>query len=113
MKTSPRRISLGVSIGVFVAFTPSIGFPMGMALVIASILNASRLAAVACVWLTNLLTMGPVFAFTCLVDRPFWFSSHEVNRKVVSALTLQKNACVTAGPLPTYRHLRSCAHRTP
>lgn len=78
LHTSPRRIALGVSIGVLIAFTPSIGFQMGLALVLASILNASRVAAVLCVWITNPLTMGPVFALTYAVGRPFWFTSPDV-----------------------------------
>ncbi len=84
LHSSPRRIALGVSIGVLIAFSPSIGFQMGLALVVASILNASRVAAVACVWVTNPLTMGPVFAFTYAVGRPFWFASPEVGLSELS-----------------------------
>jgi uncharacterized protein len=82
--SSPRRIALGVSIGVLIAFSPSIGFQMGLALVIASVFNASRLAAVGCVWITNPLTMGPVFAFTYAVGRPFWFGSLELSLSELS-----------------------------
>lgn len=78
LHTSPKRIALGISIGVLIAFTPSIGFQMGLALVLASILNASRVAAMASVWITNPLTMGPIFALTYAVGRPFWFSSPDV-----------------------------------
>jgi uncharacterized protein len=76
--TSPKRIALGISIGLFVAFLPAIGFQMGMALVVAWVLNASRPAAMACVWVTNPWTMGPVYAIAYLVGRPFWFASHDV-----------------------------------
>ena len=78
MRTSPRRIALGVSLGVLIAFSPTIGFQMGLALVAAWIFNASRIAAVLCVWISNPLTMGPVFAFTYAVGRPFWYASPDV-----------------------------------
>lgn len=78
LHSSPRRIALGVSIGLFVAFLPTIGFQMGMALVIAWVLNASRPAAIASVWITNPLTMGWAYSLTFLVGRPFWHASHEV-----------------------------------
>lgn len=76
--TNPRRIALGISIGLMIAFSPTIGFQMGLALVAASIFNASRVAAVLSVWVTNPLTMGPVFALTYAVGRPFWFTSPDV-----------------------------------
>ncbi len=78
LQTSSKRIALGVSIGLFVAFLPTIGFQMGMALVIAWVLNASRPAAIACVWITNPLTMGWAYTLGYLVGRPFWSASHEV-----------------------------------
>ncbi len=70
---------MGVSIGVCVAMLPTIGFQMGLALVIAWVLRASRPAAILSVWLTNPLTMGPVYAFTYMVGRPFWFAHPEVS----------------------------------
>lgn len=84
LHTSPRRIALGVSIGILIAFTPSIGFQMGLALVLASILSASRVAAVVCVWITNPLTMGPIFALTYAIGRPFWIASPEVGLSELS-----------------------------
>ncbi len=75
---SPKRIALGVSIGVFVAFLPAIGFQMGLAWVIGSVFNASRPAAMAAVWITNPWTAGPTYAMMYLVGRPLWFRSHDV-----------------------------------
>lgn len=77
--TSPRRIALGVSIGLFVAFLPTIGFQMGLAFVIAWVLRASRPAAIACVWVTNPWNLGMVYAFTYMVGRPFWFTQPDVS----------------------------------
>ncbi|GAB4108837.1 MAG: DUF2062 domain-containing protein [Phycisphaeraceae bacterium] len=73
--TSAKRIAFGVSLGMFAAFTPAIGFQMGLAWVLATVFNASRPAAMAAVWVTNPLTIGPAYALTYLVGRPFWFGS--------------------------------------
>ncbi len=94
IRSSPRRIALGVSIGVLIAFSPTIGFQMGLALVVASMFNASRVAAVTCVWVSNPLTMGPVFAFTYAVGRPFWFTSPDVG-------LAQLSRAISGGHSPT------------
>lgn len=78
MHTSPNKIAMGVSVGLVVAFSPLVGFQMGLALVVATILNVSRVTAVATVWVTNPLTMGMIYALTYQIGRPFWFSSPEV-----------------------------------
>lgn len=75
---SPKRIALGVSIGVAVAFLPAVGFQMGLAWVIGSVFNASRPAAMAAVWITNPWTAGPAYALMYMVGRPFWFGTHDV-----------------------------------
>lgn len=84
---SPRRIALGVSIGFFVACLPAIGFQMVLAWAIGSVLNASRPAAMAAVWVTNPWTAGPTYALTYMVGRPFWFGSHDVGyRELAGAI---------------------------
>jgi uncharacterized protein (DUF2062 family) len=72
LRGSPRAIALGVGIGVFVAFTPTIGFQTVIALVLATLLNANRPAAMALVWVTNPLTIPPCFALTYWVGSLFW-----------------------------------------
>ncbi len=84
IQTNPKRIALGVSLGVLISFSPTIGFQIGLALVAASIFNASRVAAVTCVWITNPLTMGPIYAFTYMVGRPFWSASPDVGLSQLS-----------------------------
>ncbi len=70
---------MGVSIGLFVAFLPTIGFQMGLALVIAWMFNASRPAAIASVWVTNPITMGPLYAMAYFIGRPFWYAHPEIS----------------------------------
>jgi len=69
---SPRDIALGTAIGVFVAFTPTIGFQMLIAALIATVLRANRFAAVIPPWITNPFTIPPIFALTYWVGT--WFT---------------------------------------
>jgi uncharacterized protein (DUF2062 family) len=72
LRGSPEAIALGVAIGVFVAFTPTIGFQTVIALILATFLNANRPAAMVLVWITNPLTIPPCFAFTYWVGSLIW-----------------------------------------
>lgn len=68
---SPRDIALGAAIGVFVAFTPTIGFQMLIAALLATLVRANRPAAVIPPWITNPLTIPPIFALTYWVGTFF------------------------------------------
>jgi hypothetical protein len=68
---SPESISLGLAIGVFVAFTPTIGIQILLAGMLATLLSANRPAALLPVWITNPVTIAPLFGFTYVVGR--WF----------------------------------------
>ena len=72
LRGSPQAIALGAAVGVFVAFTPTIGFQMAIAAVLATLLGANRPAAVALVWITNPVTLPPVFAGTYWLGSRFW-----------------------------------------
>ncbi len=61
---SPRDIALGTAIGVFVAFTPTVGLQMLIAALIATLVRANRPAAVIGPWITNPLTIPPIYALT-------------------------------------------------
>lgn len=72
LKGSPEAIALGTAIGVVIAFTPTIGFQMLLGALIATILGASRPAAMAPSCITNPLTIPPVYAFTYWLGSFFW-----------------------------------------
>lgn len=61
---SPRDIALGTAIGMFVAFTPTVGFQMLIAALLATLVGANRPAAVIPVWITNPLTIPAIYALT-------------------------------------------------
>ncbi len=72
LRGSPEAIASGIAIGTVVAFTPTIGFQMVIALGIATLLGANRPAAVVPTWLTNPITIPPAYAFTYYVGSFFW-----------------------------------------
>ena len=54
---SPHRIALGVSLGLFVAWTPAFGLHILIALGLSILLRANKFLAVACVWVSNPFTL--------------------------------------------------------
>lgn len=54
------------------AFTPTIGIQGLLALAIATLLNVNRPVAVVLTWLTNPITIPPVYAFTYYLGSFFW-----------------------------------------
>jgi uncharacterized protein (DUF2062 family) len=57
---------------MLVAFTPTIGFQTLIVLGIATLVNANRPVAVVPTWLTNPLTIPPIYAFTYYLGVIFW-----------------------------------------
>jgi len=66
---TPRRIALGVAIGLFVGWTPTVGIQMVIALALATLLKANKIIPVALVWITNPVTMLPIFYINWVVGR--------------------------------------------
>lgn len=62
----PHRLALGIAIGVFVTFTPLIGFQMVLSVFLAWLLRANKIVGVPIVWLSNPFTMIPIY-YPCYV----------------------------------------------
>jgi uncharacterized protein (DUF2062 family) len=62
-KDTPRSKAGGVGLGVFIAFTPTVGVQMPIAFGAATILGVNSPLAVAMAWLTNPVTVPPVYYF--------------------------------------------------
>ncbi len=64
---SAHAIALGAAIGIFVGLTPTVGVQMVIVLVLSAIcgrfLNFNKLAAVMAVYVTNPLTLAPIYYF--------------------------------------------------
>lgn len=72
LRGSPRAIALGAAIGMVVAFTPTPGFQIILAVGLATLFNANRPVAIVPTWLTNPITTVPVYAFTYYVGSLLW-----------------------------------------
>lgn len=61
----PHAIALGVAVGVFVGFLPLVGFQTVIAIAVAALLGANKIVCVPLVWITNPVTMFPIY-YGCL-----------------------------------------------
>lgn len=57
----PHRLALGVAIGVFVTFMPTIGFQMVMVVALAWLFGANKLAGLPVTWISNPATLVPIY----------------------------------------------------
>ncbi len=60
---TPGRIALGVAIGFFIAFTPTIGIQMVLYLAVVAVLPANKVSGILPIWVTNPLTAAPIYYF--------------------------------------------------
>jgi hypothetical protein len=60
---TPHRIALGAAVGMFIAWTPTIGIQMVLAVAIATLLRANKAVTIPMVWISNPLTNVPIYAF--------------------------------------------------
>lgn len=66
---SPHRIAMGMALGLFIGWTPAIGLHILMVLVSTLIIRANRLVALTCVWISNPLTIIPIYYPSYLVGK--------------------------------------------
>ena len=91
MRGSPEAIALGAAIGIFVAFTPTVGFQMLIAAALATVFRANRLAAIVPVWITNPATIPFIFLFVYRVGTLVWWDGPppEVVREYLMSLVVR------------------------
>jgi len=58
---TPHRLALGIALGFFIAWTPTIGFQMVLVLLLAPLIGGNGRVALPIVWITNPLTMLPIY----------------------------------------------------
>ncbi len=69
---TPHRIAWGVAIGVFIAFTPTVGIQMFLAVAIAAALRANKVVCIPMVWITNPVTILPIYALCHRLGSGLW-----------------------------------------
>jgi hypothetical protein len=72
LRSSPRAIAGGLGLGTFIAFTPTIGVQLILAFVIATFFNMNRPAAMIPVWITNPVTVAPIYTFNYWLGTKIW-----------------------------------------
>jgi len=60
----PHRLALGAAIGMFTAFTPTVGFQMMLSVCLAWALRANKAIGLPVVWISNPATMIPMY-YSC------------------------------------------------
>ena len=86
LKADPHDIAFGLALGIFVGFLPIMGIQMAVAgLVCLPFKRANKPAAIAGVWITNPLTVIPIYAFIYWVGTFFYPSDHIVTPSTIMA----------------------------
>ena len=58
---TPHSVALGAALGIFLTLTPTFGIQMAIAAVVGTFIGANRPLAMAIVWLSNPLTILPLY----------------------------------------------------
>jgi uncharacterized protein (DUF2062 family) len=66
---TPHNLALGAAIGMFVGMTPTVGMQMALCIPVCLLLRANPLAAVPMVWITNPLTLIPIYSFNYWIGK--------------------------------------------
>lgn len=99
---NPGYIAMGMAVGVFVSFTPTIPFHTIIAIALAFLLKGSKPAAAIGVWLANPLTI-PFFYYisfkmgTLLIARPIPFDIKFESIKGLISLGVDVTAAMVLG----------------
>jgi len=58
---TPHCLALGIALGVFVAWTPTIGFQMVLVVLLATACRVNRRVGIPVVWISNPITAAPLY----------------------------------------------------
>ena len=84
---TPHNLALGFAIGMFVALTPTVGLQMLLGGLIAHFLGGNRTIAAGLAWITNPLTMGPIFYFNYRVGLLFMPGDEQAGRAFIDTIS--------------------------
>jgi len=76
IRGKPRDIALGLSLGLFIAMTPTLGFQMIIAVFFASLFKWNKISAVIGVWITNPVTAPFIYSFSYFVGLKLYTPEH-------------------------------------
>jgi len=64
---TPHRIALGLAVGIFITWTPTMGLQMVLTIALAALLRANKFVGVPFVWISNPVTAPALYGFNFLV----------------------------------------------
>ncbi len=76
----PHRLALGIAIGIFVTFTPTVGFQMALVVLLAWLLRANKVVGLPVVWISNPATIVPIF-WPCYVVGQLLLGTEPIDAK--------------------------------
>jgi uncharacterized protein (DUF2062 family) len=87
IRGNPREIALGLALGLFIGFSPTMGAQIVMAVFLASFLKWNKFAAAIGVQITNPLTAPVIYGFT------YWLGAKLMGVQKPFGLTLTVDWC--------------------
>lgn len=66
IRGNPKEIALGIALGIFIGFSPTLGLQMAIAVFFAALLKWNKIAAAIGVWVSNPATAPFLYSFTYL-----------------------------------------------
>lgn len=67
IKGTPHQIAIGLALGLFIGFTPTMGFQIILAVFIAALLKWNKISAAIGVQITNPITAPAIYGFTYFI----------------------------------------------
>jgi uncharacterized protein (DUF2062 family) len=67
IRGSPREIALGFALGLFIGMTPTLGFQMPIAVLLAALFKWNKISSAVAVWITNPFTAPFIYGFCYFV----------------------------------------------
>ncbi len=61
VKDTPHALALGITIGLWISLTPTVGIQMTLVVVVGTLFKANRIAGVAMTWISNPVTFLPMY----------------------------------------------------
>jgi len=88
IRGTPREIAMGFALGLFVGFTPTMGFQMPIAVFFAALLKWNKISAAIGVWITNPFTAVFIYSFCYFIGAKLL--GYQVSVKLAAGLSLEK-----------------------
>lgn len=71
LRSTPKAIAGGLAMGIFIALTPTVGLQFIAVVILATLLGLNRAASIAPIWVTNPVTIAPIYTFNYWVGLQF------------------------------------------